>query len=167
MTAGQSLRALVALLGLGAGGARTASAQSANLQVRAQVFRGITILSSRDLTFGNVFPGVSKAIAVTAATSGRYRVDGQSNASVTLTFTLPANLANGANLLPINSWTGHHNSANNATTGVSFTPSAAPTNATLSPAGRRWVFIGATVAPAANQAAGTYTATATLTVAYL
>jgi hypothetical protein len=94
-------------------------------------------------------------------------VDGEANAMITLTFTLPTDLAKGADLLPIGAWTGYHNNAPNTSSGTGFTPSAAPTAVQLSPAGRRFVWVGATVTPAPVQASGAYTATVVLTVDYL
>ena len=156
------------VLGSVAGVVRPASGQAASLSATARVLQQITVLGNRNLGFANVFPGVNKTIPVTSGTSGRYRVDGANNASVLMTFTLPANLVRaGGALLPINGWTGHHNTANNATGGTNFVPSALPTPMILSGTGRRWVFIGATVTPAANQQSGAYTATATLTVVYM
>jgi len=155
---------LVSMLSALAGGA---VAQSANMSVSASVFQAITVSGTQTLAFGNVFPGVNKTIPATAgASNGRFVVTGQANANISLSFTLPANLVNGVNLLPVGSWTGRHNDVNNAGSGTSITPSSTAVNTTLSGAGERYIFIGGTVSPAANQAAGFYTATATLTVAY-
>jgi hypothetical protein len=164
---GKRFGALLLLFGLSGGSAHIARAQGASFTVNAQVFQQITVVGDRNLSFGSVFPGVNKTVPVQGGNSGRYQVSGENSANISLTFTLPANLVNGANLLPINSWVGRHNTTNNAATGVSFTPSGSPTNTQLSATGVRWVFISATVSPAANQAAGGYLAVATLTVAYL
>ena len=163
---GHRLGTLLLAVGASAGSAHSALAQSAHFNVNAQVFQQITVIGDRDLTFGNVFPGLAKTVPVTGGNSGRYQVTGENNANISVTFTLPANLVNGANLLPIGSWVGRHNTISNAATGVAFTPSGAAVNTTLSATGIRWLFIAATVNPAANQAAGGYLATATLTVAY-
>ena len=166
MRPGHRLGTLLLTVGASAGTAHIAPAQSANFNVNAQVLQQITVIGNRDLAFGNVFPGLAKTVPITGGNSGRYQVTGQNNANISLTFTLPADLINGANLLPISTWVGRHNTISNAATGVAFTPSAAATNTTFSATGIRWVFISATVTPAANQAAGGYVATATLTVAY-
>jgi hypothetical protein len=164
----ERLAGLIVLLGLLAGPGDVAHGQ-ANFTVQARVFQALSITNTRALAFQSVFPGVNKTIPVTATTSGRYRVNGEANANISLTFTLPTDLVRntGGNLLAIGSWTGIHNAINNATAGVTFTPSAAATPAQLSNIGRRFVFIGATVVPAPNQRQGTYRAVATLTVAYL
>jgi hypothetical protein len=146
--------------------ASVAQAQSANILATANVFQAMTVTGSRDLDFGDVFPGVNKAIGIAAPTSGQFTLAGQSSANVNLSFTLPANLVNGGNNLPIGTWTGCHNTSNATAGCTSFTPSAANTASQFSGTGGLWVWVGGTVSPAANQAAGTYTGTVTLTAAY-
>lgn len=140
--------------------------QSATISATAVVQQPINVTGAVPLAFGNVFPGVAKAVAVAAAGAGRFDVTGQASAPANLSFVLPANLTFGANNLPIGSWVGHWNTTNNATTGTNFTPSAALTPATFSGTGTLFGFVGATVTPASNQAAGTYTGTVQLTVTY-
>lgn len=164
---GRQLAALVVVFAVATGSAQVARAQATTLNVSALVLQPVTVVGSRNLAFGDVFPGVNKTIPVQGGNSGRFQVTGEVNAPISLTFTLPANLANGTNLLPIGSWVGRHNTTSNAATGVAFTPSGTATNTTLSAAGIRWVYISGTVMPSANQAAGGYIAIATLTVAYL
>jgi len=153
----------VAILGFSTS---SASAQSDDIAVTANVFQALTVTGTQDLGFGNVFPGVNKTIAPSAATSGRFAITGQASVNVDLTFTLPANLVNGANNLPIGSWAGLHNTSNSTGGATSFTPSGTATTVSLSGAGELFIFIGAQVSPASNQAAGNYTGTVTLTVAY-
>lgn len=145
--------------------ATSASAQSANIAATANVYQALTVAGARDLAFGNVFPGVDKTVAVTDATSGKFTVQGQASVGVNLTFTLPANLTGPGNL-PINNWSAHHHTSDAASGGTSFVPSAANTSATMSGTGELFVYIGARVQPAAGQAAGAYSGTVTMTVAY-
>jgi spore coat protein U-like protein len=148
--------------------ASTASAQSANINVTANVFQAIAVNGFRALDFGNVFPGVNKTIANNAATSGRFDATGQVSANVNMTFTLPTDLVSGGGAnLPIGSWTGCWDADSDPNTGCTgFTPSASASAASFSGTGTLFVFIGGTVSPGASQAAGAYTATATLTLAY-
>jgi hypothetical protein len=146
--------------------ATAAQAQSANIQALATVYTPITITGNRNLDFGNVFPGVNKTVAVAAATSGQFQLGGQASGNVNLTFTLPTNLANGANNLPIGTWTGCTSPTNTTTGCTAFTPSGTATASAFSGLGALWVFVGATVSPAAGQAAGSYSGTVTLTAAY-
>ncbi len=146
--------------------ATAAEAQSANINATAVVYQAMTVTGARTLDFGNVFPGVSKAIAVADPTSGRFDLTGQASANVNLTFTLPTNLTSGANNLPIGTWTGCTNATNTTAGCSSFTPSGSASPTAFSGAGALFVWVGGTVTPAANQAAGTYNGTVTLTAAY-
>jgi len=143
-----------------------AQTQTATIQATATVQQPINVTGAVNLAFGNVFPGIAKTIAVGAAGAGRFDVTGQGSAPVLITFVLPANLTSGANNLPIGTWTGHRNTVNNPATGTNFTPSAGTTNATFSATGQLFVFVGGTVTPATNQAAGAYSGTVQMTVTY-
>lgn len=146
--------------------ATAAQAQSANINALATVYTPITVTGNRALDFGTVFPGVAKTVAIAAATSGQFQLGGQASGNVNLSFTLPTNLVNAGNNLPIGTWTGC-TSATNTTAGcTAFTPSGTATASAFSAAGALWVFVGGTVTPGAAQAAGNYTGTVTLTAAY-
>jgi hypothetical protein len=146
--------------------ATAAQAQSAAITALATVYQPISFGTSRNLDFGNVFPGVVKTIPVTDANSGQFQLAGQASGNVNLTFTLPVNLTSAGNNLPIGSWTGC-TSATNTTAGcTAFTPSGSATASAFSGAGALWVFVGGSVTPGAAQAAGNYTGTVTLTAAY-
>lgn len=146
--------------------ASSASGQSANINVTANVFQAITVTGANPLAFGNVFPGVNKTVAVADPGAGRWDATGQASANVNMSFTLPTNLVNGVNNLAIGTWTGCRDGDNTPAGCTAFTPSAGATAAAFSAAGLLYVWIGATVSPTAGQAAGGYTATATLTLAY-
>jgi hypothetical protein len=146
-----------------------ASAQGVNgsISATAQVQTPITVTGTQDLSFGNVFPGVAKAVAYTdAANAGKFSVAGQASTPVTYSFTLPANLTSAGNNLPIGSWLGYQNTANSTSGGSAITPSGTPTSATLSAGGALFFFLGATVTPPSNLPAGSYSGTVTLTVSY-
>src|SRR6266480_2291841 len=116
---------------------------------------------------GSVFPGVAKTVAYSDATNGgRFDVTGQGSTPVTYSFALPTNLTSSGNNLPIGSWTGYLNGANSTSGGSAITPSATPAGASLSAGGTLFFFVGATVTPANNLPAGSYTGTVTLTVSY-
>ncbi len=143
-----------------------AQTQTGAVSALANVQQPINVAGAVDLDFGNVFPGVNKTIGVAAATAGRFDVTGQGAAPVLISFVLPANLTSGANNLPIGTWTGHHNTVNAPAGGTNFTPSAATTNSAFSAGGNLFVFVGASVTPASNQAAGGYSGTVQMTVTY-
>jgi hypothetical protein len=159
-----ALACAVLVLGSTAASAGAQNASSAN--VTAEVQQPLTVSTSNHLDFGSVFAGTDKTVAVTNASAAAFTVQGEVSANVNLTFTLPATISKGGDALPISNWTARHNTSNSAAAGTDFTPSATATAAALSGTGFLYVFVGATAEPAANQPAGSYTGTATLTVVY-
>jgi hypothetical protein len=147
--------------------ASNASAQSAQINVNANVLQAITVTGARTLDFGNVFPGVDKTIVVGDATSGRFDATGQASQNVNMQFTLPTSLAGpGGATLSIGSWTGCTNTTNATAGCTSFVPSGSAVGTAFGNPGNLFIWIGGTVSPTAGQTAGAYTATATLTLSY-
>jgi hypothetical protein len=143
-----------------------AQTNSASITATATVQTPINVSAGQQLDFGNVFPGVNKTIAATDLTNGgRFDVTGQASTPVTLSFTLPATLSSGGNTMPIVNFTGVHAQVATQAGGVAFTPSAGA-NPTLGATGLLFVWVGAQVQPATNQAAGVYSANVTMTVVY-
>jgi len=163
-TASKLSLALVALLAVGA---TSAQAQvSANITATAVVQTPLTVTGAAALDFQNVFPGLAKTVAPTAATAGRFTVGGQLNAEVNITFVLPTNLTFGANNLPIGTFTGGRNTANNQAGQTAITPTGTTTTRLDAVTGALYIWLGATVTPTVAQVAGTYNGTVTMTVAY-
>lgn len=143
-----------------------AQSNNASITATANVQTPINVLGAQQLDFQNVFPGVNKTVAASdLANAGRFDVTGQATAPVTLSFTLPASLSDGSNTMPIASYTGIHALLGTQVGGVSFTPSAGASTS-LGATGLLFVWLGAQVQPATNQAQGTYTGTITMTVVY-
>jgi len=146
--------------------AAQAQTNNASITATATVLTPINVNGAQQLSFGNVFPGVNKSVAVADLTNaGRFDVTGQANAPVTLSFTLPVTLSSCSNTLPIDSYAGVRADNNLETGGIGFVPGASNA-ATLSAAGLLYIWVGARVTPATNQAQGTYTGTITMTVVY-
>ncbi len=143
-----------------------AHAQSANVSATATVVTPLVVTGGANLAFGNVFQGVNKTVPFSDAASGRFSITGFGVSQVALTFTLPTNLVNGANNLPIDTWDIRSN-ATNVTAGASAltVTSGTPVNANLA-AGNLYLFVGGRVVPAAAQAAGSYTGSIVLAAAY-
>jgi hypothetical protein len=146
--------------------APAAAQNSASADVTATVQQPITVSKNNDLSFGSVFPGVDKSIAVGAGGAAKFTVAGQASTPVNLTFTLPATLASGGNSLAIGSWSGHFSGTDQTTGGTTFTPNASATAATLSAAGALYLYVGATAQPTVTQASGSYSGSMTMTVVY-
>jgi hypothetical protein len=162
-----SLRSSLVLASLFALAATPLAAQNAaGASVTAMVQEPLAVTATNDLDFGTVFPGLNKVVAVTDGNAAAFSVQGQASANINLTFTLPATLASGGNTMPLASWTGRYNATNSSASGTDFTPSASATATTVPVGGFLYVFVGATAQPAANQAAGNYSGTLTLTVDY-
>lgn len=152
--------------------ATSAAQTSGNITATARVRQPITIAAGQNLDFGIVIQGTPATIASTAAAAGRFDATGTPSANVNVNFTLPANLVDAsANTLPIGTWTGCFNQAaaiNSAgCTAIASLAATTPTSfGNVAGTGRLWVFVGATVTPAAAQAVGTYNGTVTMTLTY-
>jgi hypothetical protein len=157
--------ALVAA-GLTVGAAAAEAQTSASIQATANVLSAITVTAGNNLVFGNVTPGVNKTVAITDGGAGTFTVAKGANTGVTLSFTLPTNLASGSDLLPIGTWTGGWNTSATPATATTFTPSPAGTNTTVNAATTLTVFVGATVSPPLAQPAGNYTGNVAMSVVY-
>jgi hypothetical protein len=148
-------------------GAATAEAQtSASIQATATVLSALTVAAGNNLQFGNVTPGANKTVAIADAGAGRFDVTKVANSAVVLSFTLPTDLDSGTDLLPIGTWTGGWNPTQTPAGASVFTPSAAGTNTGVVAGTAIHVYVGATVSPAAAQAAGTYSGTVTMSAVY-
>lgn len=165
------LNASVLTFSLLAAAASSAAAQSANINVTANVYQALTVSGARDLAFGNVFPGVNKTVALADGTSGRFDITGQSGATVSLNFSLPnsGNYITGPSSaqLALNSWTACWSTSNSASGCTSFSASGGTSGGAFGSGSTLFVFLGATAAPTAAQAAGSYSGQVTLTVAYV
>ena len=158
---------VLTVVALAVAGTMTAQAQtnSGSITATAVVQQPINVSGAVNLAFGNVFPGINKTIALTDAGAGRFDITGQASTNVNVSFTaLPVNLTFGLNNLPI-VFTAGSNTLNNAAGATGFTPSSG-TSTALSGTGALFVFVGGTVSPASNLAAGTYTGTVTMQVLY-
>lgn len=156
------LAALAALLVLPA----VAHAQSANVAATATVVTPLVVTGTAPLAFGNVFQGVNKTVLFSDATSGRFSITGFGVSQVALTFTLPANLLNGALNLPIDSYDIRTNATNVTAGATALTvTSGVPVNSNLV-AGNLFLFVGGRVLPAVAQAAGLYSGSIVLAAAY-
>lgn len=155
------------VLVLAAVAATQAQAQSASINATATVQGALTVSAAGDLAFGNVFPGATKLVAPSDATSGGFSLAGAANAEVTLTFTLPTDLTDGTNNLPITfgAASAGHNVANSRAGLTLINPSAVATTRLDGVTGNLYVFIGGSVSPVA-QPAGAYSASIQLAAAY-
>ena len=161
--------ALVPSLGRGQGA-------TGQVTLDAQVIgQAITVTALRDLNFGTVLKGVPTSVLPSNAAAGAWQVQGDKNAQVTITFTLPTVLTNiqalPGSTMPISFgaasalWNRGTNSVVGATP---FDPSAVTTGKLGPPANPFiYLWIGGTVSPAVTAKPGIYTGTIVVSVAYL
>jgi len=145
-----------------------AFAVGASNQGIATVLTPLTVNGVRDLDFQNVFPGVSKSIAHTDATSGKWTIVGEAGAEVTVDFTLPGSLISAGNVLPISfgSADAGRNTTDNSGTATAFDPTIQATTTLEPTTGELFVWLGGQVNPAGNQPSGVYQAAITADVNY-
>ncbi len=147
-------------------------------QVQAQITTTVTAsgtvltpitVTGTNLSFGtSIFPGINKSVARTSADAASFTISGEASKEVTATFTLPTNLVKGADNLPISFSTtdgGHSTSSTGQSTATAFDPNSGVTT-TLSTTGNLYIWLGGTVSPAHNQAAGAYTGDITISLVY-
>ena len=133
--------------------------------------QAIQVTGIQGVSFGSMLPGISKAVSRSdALNAARFDIKGAgSGRTVELQFALPAALTGpGGASLPLSYTSGDAGYSAQQSIGsqTGFDPRTAFV-ALLSASGRGSVFLGCRASPAANQPAGSYTATLTLTVAYV
>jgi len=150
------------------------STASASLAVTGKVVNPISLSVTAPLDFGGMFVGTPKAIAADATGSGRFTVNGEAGAAISVTLQMPTTVSStGGATIPLSNWSYVVGStaALTGTSPVSFSPTAGtPISATLggsSGVGHLYFGVGATASPSATAANGTYTATGQITVAYV
>jgi hypothetical protein len=190
-----STKVLLTLVLVTGFGVSTYAQQNDNdvIEARAEVSALVNVTELQNLIFGVVTPGVTKTIdtegAVIAGTAGtgstigaelegQFSITKGTNTSVTLAFTLPSNLTKDADNLAINFTDADEvELAKLAAFGgtqddLLFTPAGGITTANTGLTAEYYaddafyVFIGGTVVPLADQAAGVYEGTITLTATY-
>lgn len=149
------------------------AAQRGNITTEATVLNPLQVSGVWSLEFQTVLRNRRTTVAATNVFSGAFSVTGQAGAQIAVSFALPTRLVRvgGTEGLPIDTFTGciaavYPLGTNPCTT---FTPSAAPTNVTLT-GGLRWFYIGGTVdtrtAVAGNPPDGSYRSSIVMTASY-
>lgn len=132
--------------------------------------RPLTVQGTTSLAFGSLLAGVNKSVLRTdPINSGQFSISGPKSVNVLLTFTLPATMTGpaGATLpLSFGSNDGGWSPPQQIGAQTGFDPRL-PYTAPLDQNGKVSVFLGGTANPTANQKAGSYTGTITLTVVVL
>ncbi|HEX8362892.1 MAG TPA: hypothetical protein VF613_22405 [Longimicrobium sp.] len=174
---------LAVVVALGAAPAAYAQGTGAVRATATILFPPLTANGVRPLQFGSVLPGTPTTVQPAAPGSGEVRISGVRNRrSISITFTLPANLVNASGQTMPVSFNGDF-AANcevttagvcDPTTYVEWNPVTLGTFNDTPDRARKGrprydldsfsVFIGGIVSPPATQPAGTYTAAIRMTV---
>ena len=148
----------------------------ANGQATATVQAALVVTATQALQFGNVYQGVATSIANSNASAGIFTVTGQGGAGVSIYMQLPdylstatgddrmvvsfsatdASVDSTANAYPTSFGAGWQN----------VDPHNYPAATVVGTLGQSAIFLGGSVFPSVDQAAGAYTADIVLTVAY-
>lgn len=149
------------------------AAQNGTITAETTVLTPLQVSGVWSLEFQTVLRNRRTTVAPTNVYSGAFSVTGQAGAQIAVSFGLPTGLVRvgGTETLRIDTYTGcvaavYPLGANPCTT---FTPSAAPTNVTLT-GGLRWFYVGGTVdtrtAVVGNPPDGSYRASIVMTASY-
>jgi hypothetical protein len=145
---------------------------SAAIQADAQISTtALTVGTTRDLEFGNVTPGVPVTINGRSASAGQFVIQGNRNAEVAVTMTLPTELSTGFWTMPISF--GNNSGCWRRQPGQAGCNFWNPNNVLVArirnqnpPNNHLWVWIGGIASPAAGQNPGVYNGTVALSVVY-
>ncbi|HSG99205.1 MAG TPA: hypothetical protein VLB27_04090 [candidate division Zixibacteria bacterium] len=172
---------LVVALGLTAIGAMLTPSASqaqdvANGSATATVQAVLTVTATQALAFGNVFQGVTKAIANNNASAGVFTITGQASSGVSIYMQLPDYLATSTGddrmVIAFSSTdasvdtTGNSDPTAFGSGWQNTNPHAFPSATVVGAGGQTDIFLGGRVNPSVDQTAGAYTADVILTVAY-
>lgn len=168
------LRSTLALAAIGSIAAGSTAGAQATVNTTATVASAITI-TPRDLEFGTVFPGVAKSVDFGDNTAGnkvagRFQIVAEGGSTIALSWTaVPTTLTGPASAtLPV-SLSG---CSTTSATAVGCSANYNFTNGNITLAGSygsattHYIFVRGTATPGSTQAAGSYTAPLTVTIAY-
>jgi hypothetical protein len=160
-----ALCAMIIFTGLAASQLRA----QATVQATGTVLQPIQ-MSGTNLSFGNnIFPGIDKQVTRTNTNAAQFDISGEAGKEIVANFTLPSDLTDGANNLPIvfNALdAAHAGISTDQSSATSFDPNSPLTTTLDATSGELYVWLGGTVTPDKNQPAGTYSADITLDIAY-
>jgi hypothetical protein len=148
----------------------------ANGEATATVQAVLVVTATQALQFGNVFQGVATSVANSAATAGIFTIAGEGGAGVSIYMQLPDYLstATGDDRMVVSF--GATDASVDSTANVDPTsfgagwqntnPHNFPAATVVGTLGQTAIFLGGSVFPSVDQAAGAYSADIILTIAY-
>ena len=128
----------------------------------------LSVRGRRDLVFGTVIRGIPTVIAPLERSAGRWEIRGERSAEVRVDLTLPPAMTNGTGSelpLAFGSNDGAFALHPQGAGAQAFDPQL-PLIVSFDSRGKMYLFLGGTALPTAEQSAGPYAATISLTVSY-
>jgi len=128
----------------------------------------VRVTNVRSLSFNNLLPGITSAVATTSANAGKFTIDIRKNLTLAVTFTLPSYLTSGANNLPVTFTATKSTNSNDGTLGTSFNPYSGTTITRNNAGTRNWYLrLGGTIQTPTAQKGGNYTGSIILTLSFI
>ncbi|MCE1164013.1 MAG: DUF4402 domain-containing protein [Bacteroidetes bacterium] len=139
---------------------------TATISAKGTVLAPISVVSTRDLDFGNdILPGISRTIDKNSTSAGKFSIMGESGKEISIEVSLPPELISGEEhmIIAFTPTDGGYKLPGGSV--VDFDP-ANPVNAVFGSDGTMDVLLGGTVQPTYSQPAGLYSGTVTVTFYY-
>jgi hypothetical protein len=144
----------------------TGTAVSQVVNINARVVAPIAFTAARNMNFGVVTAGQSPDITAASTSAAQFVFSKTAGTAVSISWTLPTQLADGTNNIPI-SFTNRGSYDTGSATGTIDPSSTGVTIADFTAASQVTLNLGAQITTTTGTAAGNYAATATLTVIYV
>ncbi len=151
---------------------------TANGAGTARIVTVITVTATQNLNFGEVYPGVPKAMGYNRDdSSGIFTITGEASSEINLDLVLPEYLAlaNGSDRMPVvfaadcaavDTTTTTPSLVGSSDGWIDQNPRNLPSGAVIGSGGATRLYLGGAVAPSLGQAAGSYTGDIILNVSY-
>ncbi|MEX2396212.1 MAG: DUF4402 domain-containing protein [Balneolales bacterium] len=137
----------------------------ATVTASANILEALSIDTSTDLDFGDLFPGGTETIASDAAEAASFEISGDDGAEITAHFSTLEDLTGGGDPITV-TYEAISNTTDDTGTATAFTDVTASQTTNLSGTGELYIWLGGSITAAAGQATGSYTGDIILDVSY-
>ena len=126
-----------------------------------------SLSQQRYLDFGVVFPAVNKTIVETSPSAGLIALTSGPPTKLRITFSLPANMNSGTNIIPLTFTATKSTNSNDNIPGTPFSPYTGVDHTFTTGANTVYLRLGGTITPSGTQAAGSYSGTIICYIMYI
>jgi hypothetical protein len=139
---------------------------TATITAKGTVLSPIAVSTTKDLEFGDdILPGMDRVIDKNSNSAGKFTIMGQPGKEISITMSLPFELINGEETLPVDFSATDAGYKLPGASIVEFDP-LNPVNAVFGSDGTMEIYLGGTAKPYYSQAAGYYDGTITVVFYY-